>query len=168
LSTDGSSSQKKGPFAGIQRFLEETVDDSMGNDDDESLDESLPERDGDLTTPNNRPFFRIRRFLEQDSGILQKPSVSSFSPQMPPISSYAYCNEAFHRLNQKNAPSSPAVSAEPDAGETPKAYCSIALNEKTLDARETRKPYCNQAFLNLNEKKSSAAFTMPKLFSGNR
>jgi hypothetical protein len=131
--------------------------------DDESHDESLPEME------KSGPFCRVRRFLEQDS-TLQMPPVSSFSPQTPPVSSYTYCNEAFHKLtvNKKNAPNNPAVFAQSDTGEMPKKYCSEALNEKQLDARETRKPYCNQAFLKLDEKKSAAAFTMPKLFSGNR
>jgi hypothetical protein len=97
--------------------------------------------------------------LEQDS-TLQIPPVSSFSPQTQPVSSYTYCNDAFRKLNQKNALSTPAVCAQSDTGEMPKRYCSEALiNEKKPDARESRKPHCNQAFLKLNEKKSAAAFT---------
>jgi hypothetical protein len=89
-------------------------------DDDESHDESLPEME------KSGPFCRIRRFLEQDS-TLQIPPVSSFSPQTQPVSLYTYCNDAFRKLNQKNALSTPAVCAQSDTGEMPKRYCSEAL-----------------------------------------
>jgi hypothetical protein len=152
LSMDNYSTPKNGPFAGIRRFLEETIDGSSmdDDDDDESLDESglgIRDTDNDSTTPKNGPLGRIRRFLEEDNKALQNP----------PVSSYKYCNEAFQKLNEKNATRTFSASSP--------VAVAVAVAESKL---QTPKPYCNQAFMKLNEKKSTAAFTMPKLFSGNR